>query len=166
MARHIADLAGRARQGRSATSCGRERQRAVGGLPVTSFIAPVSVFERPRFTWVPKLNGFTRTEDTGLVLDPATRGSAGPADRHRAAGGGDHRRPRSSTSTGTSASTRRVVGTGTAQVFTGGREFAATWTQGASGPPQYTLSDGSPAPIAPGEVWISLVPIGQPATVS
>jgi Protein of unknown function (DUF3048) C-terminal domain len=60
----------------------------------------------------------------------------------------------------------RITGTGSAQVFTGGREYQATWTQPPSGPPQFTLADGTAAPISPGEVWISLVPIGQPAVVT
>jgi hypothetical protein len=162
--RHIAELAVRARQGSVDYQLWARTSAVVGGLPVTSFLAPVSVFERPRFTWVPRLHGFTRTEDTGLVLDPATGAPlviptvivqqvAVTTDAHVVDVDGhlgvDH----------------AIVGTGTAQVFTGGGEFQATWTQGASGPPQYTLSDGSPAPIAPGEVWISLVPLGQPAVI-
>jgi hypothetical protein len=162
---HIAALAGRAKQGSVGYQLWSRTATPVGGLPVTSFVVPVSVFEQPRFTWQPALNGFTRTEDTGPVVDPATHRPlvlptvivqqvAVTTDVHvvDVAGhlGVDH----------------GVVGTGPAQVFTGGAEFPATWTQGASGPPQYTLADGSPAPIAPGEVWISLVPVGQPARVS
>jgi Protein of unknown function (DUF3048) N-terminal domain/Protein of unknown function (DUF3048) C-terminal domain len=134
----------------------------VGGVPVASFIARVSQFEQPRFTWRPASNGFTRTEDTGLVVDPRTGAPlilptvivqqvAVTTDPHVVDVDGHL------------GVDQMIAGTGTAQVFTGGREFTATWTQPASGPPQYTLADGSPAPIAPGEVWISLVPIGQPA---
>ena len=160
--RHISNLAASARLVSVPYQLWTRTSAPSGGVPVTSFTAPVSVFERPRFTWQPKLNGFTRTEDTGIVLDPAngvplilptvivqqvavtTDPRVVDVDGHL---GVDH----------------AITGTGTAQVFTGGREFQATWTQPASGPPRYTLSDGSPAPIAPGEVWISLVPIGQPA---
>lgn len=163
--RHLADLGARARQGSVGYQLWSRTASPVGGAPVSSFVAPVSVFEHPRFTWVPKLNGFTRTEDSGLVLDPASGAPlilptvivqqvAVTTDVHVVDVDGhlgvDH----------------AIVGSGTAQVFTGGREFQATWTQGASGPPQYTLSDGSAAPIAPGEVWISLVPLGQPASAS
>ena len=137
----------------------------VGGVAVTSFTVPVSASERPLFTWQPELKGFTRTEDTGLMLDPAsgvplilptvivqqvavtTDPRVVDVDGHL---GVDH----------------GITGRGTAQVFTGGREYQATWTQPRSGPPQFTLSDGSAAPIAPGEVWISLVPLGQPAAVT
>jgi hypothetical protein len=162
---HIANLTANARRAPVAYQLWTRTSAPSGGVPITSFTAPVSVFERPRFTWQPKLNGFTRTEDTGLVLDPATGAPlllatvivqqvAVTTDPHVVDVDGhlgvDH----------------AITGTGTAQVFTGGREYQATWTQPASGPPQYALSDGSPAPIAPGEVWISLVPIGQPAPVS
>lgn len=161
---HIATLAGRAKLGSVGYQLWTRTASPVGGLAVTSFTAPVSVFERPRFTWVPRLNGFTRTEDTGPVLDPATSAPlvlptvivqqvAVTPDTHVVDVDGhlgvDH----------------AIIGTGTAQVFTGGQEFPVTWTQGPSGPPQFALSDGSPAPIAPGEVWISLVPLGQPATL-
>jgi hypothetical protein len=163
--RHIANLVAAARLAPVSYQLWTRTSAAVGGVPVTSFTAPVSAFERPRFTWQPKLNAFTRTEDTGIILDPATgvplllptvivQQVAVTTDRHVVDVDGhlgvDH----------------AITGTGTAQVFTGGREYQATWTQPASGPPQFTLADGSPAPIAPGEVWISLVPIGQPAPVS
>ncbi len=121
--------------------------------------------ERPRFTWVPTLNGFTRTEDTGIDARPRHRRASGPAHGRSCSRWRSPPTRASSTSTVTSASTRPSPGTGTAQVFTGGQEYQATWTQPASGPPQFTLADGTPAPIAPGEVWISLVPIGQPAVL-
>jgi hypothetical protein len=57
-----------------------------------------------------------------------------------------------------------VLSGGSAQVFSGGREYEATWSQRSSGPPQFTMSDGSPAPIASGLVWIELVAKGSPAT--
>jgi DUF3048 family protein len=55
-----------------------------------------------------------------------------------------------------------VTGSGKAQVFTAGREFDATWTQGASGPPTFS-SAGGQVPIAPGLVWICLVGVGSSA---
>ena len=57
----------------------------------------------------------------------------------------------------------QVTGAGQAQVFTAGREFDATWTQGSSGPPSFSVA-GQPAPIAPGLVWICLVPSGSAAS--
>jgi hypothetical protein len=143
----------------------RTSTAALGGVPVTKFSAPVSVFERPLFTWRADLNGFTRTEDTGLIIDPTTRAPLVLPTvivQHVAV----TTDPRVVDVDGHFGVDQAITGTGAAQVFTGGREYQATWTQPASGPPVYTLSDGSPAPIAPGEVWISLVPIGQPPSVS
>jgi hypothetical protein len=59
-----------------------------------------------------------------------------------------------------------VMGSGKAQVFTAGREFDATWTQGASGPPSFSTSGGQAAPIAPDLVWICLVATGSNLTFS
>ena len=56
-----------------------------------------------------------------------------------------------------------VSGSGSAQVFTAGHEYDATWSQPASGAPRFTLPAGTTAPIAPGLVWICLVPTGSPA---
>ena len=56
-----------------------------------------------------------------------------------------------------------VMGGGKAQVFTAGREFDSNWTQNSSGPPSFT-TNGGPAPIAPGLVWICLVATGSVAT--
>ncbi len=132
---------------------------------MTSFIAPVSVSERPRFTWQASLNGFTRTEDTGIVLDPATGAPLilPTVIVQQVAVTTD---PRVVDVDGHLGVDQAITGHGTAQVFTGGRVYQATWTQPASGPPQYALADGTPAPIAPGEVWVDLVPLGQPALVT
>jgi Protein of unknown function (DUF3048) N-terminal domain/Protein of unknown function (DUF3048) C-terminal domain len=137
---------------------------APGGVPVTSFTAAVSFAEQPLFTWHPELGGFTRTEATGPARDPTTgalvvlptvivQQVAVTTDTNVV------------DVNGTYGVDQQITGTGTAQVFTQGREYQATWTQPANGPPQFTLAGGAPAPIAPGEVWISLVPTGQPAAV-
>jgi Protein of unknown function (DUF3048) N-terminal domain/Protein of unknown function (DUF3048) C-terminal domain len=162
---HIANLAARAGLAPVGYQLWARTSNPVGGVPVTGFTANVSVSERPRFTWLADAGGFTRTEDTGLVVDPKTGAAlilptvivqqvAVTTDTKvidvNGHFGVDH----------------RITGTGTAQVFTGGREYQTTWTQPASGPPQFTLADGTPAPIAPGQVWISLVPIGQPAVAT
>ena len=46
----------------------------------------------------------------------------------------------------------------------GGQLYSINWTQGATGPPQLTLADGQPAPIAPGQVLVELVSTGQTVT--
>jgi Protein of unknown function (DUF3048) N-terminal domain/Protein of unknown function (DUF3048) C-terminal domain len=157
---HIANLAGIAARPPAGYQLWTRTAAAAGGVPVTTFTAPVSASERPLFTWRADLNGFTRTEDTGLLMDPATGAPlvlptvivqqvAVTPDPHVVDVNGHL------------GVDQEITGTGSAQVFTGGQEYQATWTQPLSGPPVFTLSDGSPAPIAPGEVWISLVPLGQ-----
>jgi hypothetical protein len=161
---HIANLASLAALAPVAYQLWPRTADALGGLPVTSFTAPVSVFERPLFTWRAALHGFTRTEDTGIMLDPATRAPLvlPTVIVQQVAVTTD---PRVVDVDGHLGVDQAIVGSGAAQVFTNGQEYQATWTQPTSGPPAFTLSDGSPAPIAPGEVWISLVPVGQPAAV-
>jgi hypothetical protein len=163
--RHIAVLAGHAARAPVGYQLWTRTAVPAGGLPVTGFTADVSVFEQPRFTWRADLGGFTRTEDTGLVSDPTTGAPLvlPTVIVQQVAVTTD---PRVVDALGHLGVDQRITGTGVAQVFTGGEEFQANWTQPATGPPQFTLADGSPAPIAPGEVWISLVPVGQPAPVS
>jgi hypothetical protein len=161
---HIANLDGLAALPPVGYQLWTRTANPVGGVPVTGFTADVSAYEQPHFTWRADLGGFTRTEDTGLVVDPKSGAPlilpavivqqvAVTTDPHVVDVNGQR------------GVDQMITGTGTAQVFTGGQEYQATWTQPASGPPQYTLADGTPAPIAPGEVWISLVPLGQPAVV-
>jgi hypothetical protein len=53
---------------------------------------------------------------------------------------------------------------GSGQLAVGGQLYSINWTQGATGPPQLTLADGQPAPIAPGQVLVELVSTGQTVT--
>jgi hypothetical protein len=135
-----------------------------GGLAAPSFTADISSSEQPVFTWDAQLGGFTRTEDTGLVKDPTSGAPlvlptvivqqvAVTTDLNVVDVDGHY------------GVDQAITGTGQAQVFTGGKEYSTTWTQPNNGPPQFTLADGKAAPIAPGEVWICLVPIGQPAAI-
>ena len=162
---HLANLAGLAGLPPVGYQLWTRTATAIGGLPVAGFTAAVSPFEQPRFTWRADSGGFTRTENTGLVVDPATRAVLilPTVIVQQVAVTTDTRVVDVDGHFGVD---QMITGTGTAQVFTGGREYQATWTQPANGPPQYTLADGSPAPIAPGEVWISLVPLGQPAVAT
>jgi hypothetical protein len=53
----------------------------------------------------------------------------------------------------------RTVGHGDAVVLRDGRRFDATWTRpAASAPTRFHTTDGGPFPLAPGPVWILLVP--------
>jgi hypothetical protein len=127
---------------------------------VAGLTAVVSQSEQPHFTWRPDLGGFIRTESTGLVADPST-GAPLVLPTVIVQQVSVTTNPRVVDVTGAYGVDQAITGSGAAQVFTGGQEFAATWTQPADGPPQFTLADGSPAPIAPGEVWITLT--GQAA---
>ena len=162
---HIAALAGLAHLAPVGYQLWARTTYPVGGVPIDAFTADVSPFEQPHFTWAPHLGGFTRTESTGPVLDPATGAPLvlPTVIVQQVAVTTD---PRVVDVAGHLGVDHRITGTGSAQVFTGGREYQATWTQPPSGPPQFTLADGTAAPISPGEVWISLVPIGQPAVVT
>lgn len=132
--------------------------------PAPSFHVPMSPSEVPHFDWNAQLGGYTRTEpSTGPVIDANTTARfvaptvvvmqvdvATSPEVHDVNGmlGLDH----------------TLTGSGPAQVFTGGNQYAATWSEPDSGGlPALTLADGSAAPVAAGLVAICLVPKGQPA---
>ena len=142
----------------------RATSAPLGGAPVSGFTAPVSPSERPVYAWNAALSGWTRTEpDTGTFTDantgkPVVAGTVvvmqvparlNPADIENGCC--------------TAGWEYTMSGSGPAQVFTGGAEYDGKWTQGASGPPQFTTLNGGAAPIAPGVVWIEVVPMGQRA---
>jgi hypothetical protein len=146
-----------------------------GGSPVSSFQVPVTQSERPIFTYVPGQGAYSRDEPGGGyypgtgVLDDADTGQPWmvpnvvvlqvpvitvPQDNEDSANvpwvdGLDF----------------AISGSGAGQVAVGGQLYAVTWTQGASGPPQLTLADGQPAPLAPGQVVIELVSPGSTVAV-
>ena len=137
---------------------------APGGRPATSFVVSVSPSERPAYSWAANLNGYVRTEpDTGAFIDADTNNLVvaptvvvmqvpariNPADIENGCC--------------TAGWEYTLGGSGPAEVFTGGTEWDAQWSQGASGAPQFTLAGGGAAPIAPGLVWICVVPAGQSA---
>jgi hypothetical protein len=138
---------------------------AVGQAPVGGFTVPVSPGERPSYTWRADLGGWTRAEpDTGTFIDANTgqpvvaatvvvmqvpaRLNPDDIENGCCTAGWEY----------------TMTGSGPDQVFTNGAEVDGTWTQGPTGPPQFTLPSGAGAPIAPGLVWIAVVPTGQRAT--
>jgi hypothetical protein len=142
----------------------RTKVAPAGGLAAARFTVDISNFEQPVFTWNAALGGYTRTEATGPVNDPTSGAPivlptvivqqvAVTTDTNVVDVDGNY------------GVDQAITGSGKAQVFMGGKEYAATWNQPANGPPQFTLADGRAAPIAPGEVWICLVPTGKPAVV-
>jgi Protein of unknown function (DUF3048) N-terminal domain/Protein of unknown function (DUF3048) C-terminal domain len=135
------------------------------GAPVRTVSVPISPFERPLYTWTPAAGGFLRTEPTtGPLIDAATsqplvvptvvvlQVPVRPA-------------PEVVDVNGVMGLDHELLGTGPAQVFTGGLAYTATWQQDPHGPPRLLLPDGTPAPIAAGEVAVELVPTGSPAAV-
>jgi hypothetical protein len=137
---------------------------APGGRVAATFTAPISPSERPVYTWRPDLGGYVRTEpDTGLFVDADTNAAVvaptvvvmqvpariNPDDIENGCC--------------TAGWEYTLNGTGPAEVFTGGSEWDATWSQGATGVPKLTLASGAAAPVAPGLVWICVVPAGQSA---
>ena len=134
-----------------------------GGRQVSSVTVPVSESETPTFTYDSSAGGWKRSEpDTGTFVDANTHAplivstlivqqvTINPTSEVvdvNGQTGVDH----------------QITGSGKAQVFTAGREFDASWTQGSSGPPSFSTGD-HPAPIAPGLVWICLVATGSSAT--
>ncbi len=164
--RHIADLLARVGDPPAAYALWPRLAPGVPpppGTPLHSLAVPISPFEQPVFTWTAE--GFTRSEPrTGPLLDGATakplvvptvvvlQVPVRPA-------------PEVVDVNGVMGLDHTLTGGGPAQVFTGGMAYAATWTQGASGPPRLLLADGTPAPIAAGEVAVELVATGSPATL-
>jgi hypothetical protein len=138
---------------------------ATGGVPVAGFVAPVSPSERPSYTWHPRLGGWSRTEpDTGVFVD-ANTGNPVIAATVVVMQVPARINPQDIESGCCTAGWEYTLsGAGAAQVFTAGAMYNATWTQPApTGPPRFTLADGTPAPIASGLVWICVVPTGQRA---
>jgi DUF3048 family protein len=133
--------------------------------PVRTVSVPISPFEQPVFTWTPAAGGFLRTEPrTGPLIDAGTEQPlvvptvivlqvpVRPA-------------PEVVDVNGVMGLDHQLLGSGPAQVFTAGLAYTATWQQDPHGPPRLLLPDGTPAPIAAGEVAVELVPTGSPALV-
>lgn len=58
-----------------------------------------------------------------------------------------------------------VVGSGAVTVLRDGRSWVGTWSRPTSGAPTAYTSGGAMIPLASGQVWILLVPQGQPVQV-
>jgi hypothetical protein len=136
------------------------------GRGVASFTVPISDSERPTFSYDAAAGGWSRSEpDTGRFVDAASQQPVIAAtvvvQQVEVVETGDVEDVN-----GAPGLDLVVSGSGAAQVFTNGREYDATWSQPASGPPKFALANGSAAPIAPGMVWVCLVATGSSAAVS
>ena len=166
-AHHAADiLAGAKAPPVGYTLWPRSSTPPTGGVAASHVTVPVSQSETPEFTWDPALQGYTRTEpDTGLLIDEASGRPllAGTVIVQQVA---VTPAPQVVDVNGAIGVDHDLQSGGAAQVFSGGREFDATWSQPASGPPQYALAGGAAAPIDPGLVVICLIQSGETATIS
>jgi hypothetical protein len=146
-----------------------------GGTAGSSFEVPISAEETPIFTYQPSTGDYERSEPatpeypgTGILNDANTsapwetpnivilQAQTIPvaADNENPSGGYTEGLD---FGIGPSAS-------GSGQLAVGGQLYSINWAQGATGPPQLTLADGQPAPIAPGQVLFEVVNTGATVT--
>ena len=134
-----------------------------GGTPMANFAVPVSDSETPFYSYDVATGGYKRTEpDTGLLIDADTQQAWEPKTivvLPVAVTTG----PEVESGCCTYGLDFAIAASGPGQVMVGGQMFPITFTEGASGPPQLTLANGSPAPVAPGQVLIELVKTGRAA---
>jgi len=165
---HLSDLLDRFRGHAPAAALWPRATTTSGsqGRPVSRFSVPFSDGETPSFSYDPAATGWKRVEpDTGPFVDAGTKQAVVAAtvivqqvSINQTADVEDVN--------GQHGVDIVVTGGGAAQVFTAGREYDASWSQGDSGPPSFRLADGGSAPIAPGLVWICLVSTGTTAAPS
>ncbi|TMC52350.1 MAG: DUF3048 domain-containing protein [Chloroflexi bacterium] len=163
---HLSDIASRANAaGVSWSLWQRTPATSVnGGKPMARVTVPVSDNETPTFVYDTAASGWKRIErDTGDFIDANTRA---PVMISTLIVQQVNIKPTSEVVdvNGEVGVDHEITGSGNAQVFTAGREFDATWTQGPTGPPTFSSSGNVQLPIAPGLVWICLVATGSSAT--
>jgi hypothetical protein len=164
---HLADLLAHAAAPVISYTYFRGRAPATqGGRSVTTFTVPVSTSEAPVWAWDAARRGWTRSEpDSGPFID-AVGGQPVTATTVIVQQVAISEAPQVVDAHGVHGVAHQLTGSGAAQVFIGGREFDATWSQPSVGPPRLALQNGAPVPILPGSVWIELVATGHPATLS
>jgi hypothetical protein len=131
-----------------------------GGTPATRVAVPVTFSEQPVFTWSPADGGWVLNEpDTGPATDADTGKRWAPATVvvMQVPVTTD---PRVSDAEGSLGLDHAITGTGPAEILSGGRLYTGSFTQGATGLPAITLADGSPAPIAAGQIMLIYTRIG------
>jgi hypothetical protein len=146
-----------------------------GGAAVTSFQVPVTEAERPIFTYDPAQHAYRRDEPggggyyaTGILNDAAT-GSPWEVPNvvvlQVPVLTVSRDNENSATYPWVDGLDFNISGSGTGQLAVGGNLYSINWTQGPSGPPQFSLSDGGAAPLLPGQVLIELVSPGSSVSV-
>jgi hypothetical protein len=132
-----------------------------GGTPAAKFSVPVSDSENPVFTYDAATGGYQRTEpDTGTLIDNDTQ-KPWEAKTIVVLPVSVTIGPEVEDVSGAHGLDFAIVASGPGQLAVGGEVYPVTFNQGASGPPQLTLANGRPAPVADGEVLIELVKTGR-----
>lgn len=161
----VDDLVRRGKQPAVSYTLWARATTAAGGTPVAGFTVPVSPSERPVYTWNAAVGGWQRAEpDTGAFIDANTGKQLAPATVVVMQVPANLNKDDIEDGCCTPGWEYFLNGSGPAQVFTNGAAYNATWSDTEyGGPPQLTLAGGGAAPIAPGPVWIEVVPTGQVA---
>lgn len=134
-----------------------------GGTPMPTFKVPVSDSEIPSYSYDTATGGYKRTEsDTGVLTDQDTQAPWEPKAivvlPVAVTLGPEIENPPNSYGLDFA-----IASSGQGQLLVGGQMFPINFNQGGTGPPQLTLANGAPAPVAPGEVLIELVKPGRGA---
>lgn len=129
-------------------------------------VVPLSTSETPTYIWHPELPGYERTDPGTGVLGDHNTGKPLVVSTVVIQQVPVSVAPQVHDVNGVLGTNHVLTGTGNAQILTGGLEYDVTWAQPPSGPPQFRLPDGTAPPIAPGLVWICLVPTSSPAALS
>ena len=146
-----------------------------GGTVASSFEVPISAEETPIFTYEPSTGEYQRSESatpeypgTGVLNDANT---SAPWDTPNivilqaptVGVAADNENPSGGYTEGLDFGIGPSA-SGSGQLAVGGQLYSINWAQGATGPPQLTLADGQPAPIAPGQVLFEVVNTGATVT--
>lgn len=138
----------------------RASDAAAIGAPVTSFVVPFPSIYSVTWTW----NAMTDSWDRTLFGMPDVTGT------------GQRESPQNVivmyvnyvNGIGTENSYADLQGSGTAMVFSGGKEIVGSWTRGASKSDviQYTTSRGAPIKLTPGQTWVELLDDGVALSIT
>jgi hypothetical protein len=130
------------------------------GAPVTSFVVPFPSIYPVTWTWDAATNSWDRT-------------IFGQSD---VTGTGQRESPKNVivmyvnyvNGIGTMNSYADLQGTGTAMVFSGGKEIVGTWSRGPSKADvvQYLTSSGATIRLTPGQTWVELLNDGAPLSIT
>jgi hypothetical protein len=130
------------------------------GAPVTTFVVPFPSIYPVTWTWDSATNSWDRT----IFGQPDVTGT------------GQRESPKNVivmyvnyvNGIGTMNSYADLQGTGTAMIFSGGREIVGTWSRGPSKADvvQYLTSSGATVRLTPGQTWVELLNDGVPLSIT